>query len=146
MSATTMPAVVNYENVADAVELREIGVPDVPDDHVLLRTAAVSVCGSDLHQWHASHSWPVNYPVVLGHEGAGVVEEVGDAVTSVAPGDHVVPLYIPECRQCRYCLSGRTNLCVTLRENQGKGLMPASASAGSASAPASSARPRRWST
>jgi len=90
MSATTMPAVVNYENVADAVELREIGVPDVPDDHVLLRTAAVSVCGSDLHQWHASHSWPVNYPVVLGHEFCGTIERLGERVSGFGVGDRVV--------------------------------------------------------
>jgi len=90
MSATTMPAVVNYENVADAVELREIGVPDVPDDHVLLRTAAVSVCGSDLHQWTAEHSWPVNYPVVLGHEFAGVVAELGANVQGWREGDRGV--------------------------------------------------------
>jgi S-(hydroxymethyl)glutathione dehydrogenase/alcohol dehydrogenase len=64
------------------------------------------------------------FPAVLGHEGAGVVEEVGAGVTSVKPGDHVIPLYTPECRQCRFCLSGKTNLCITLREKQGQGLMP----------------------
>ncbi len=64
------------------------------------------------------------FPAVLGHEGAGVVEEVGPGVTSLRPGDHVIPLYIPECRQCKFCLSGRTNLCGALRATQGKGLMP----------------------
>src|SRR3546814_12711913 len=60
----------------------------------------------------------------LGHEGAGVVREVGAGVTSVAPGDHVIPLYTPECRQCKSCLSGKTNLCTAIRATQGKGLMP----------------------
>jgi S-(hydroxymethyl)glutathione dehydrogenase/alcohol dehydrogenase len=61
---------------------------------------------------------------VLGHEGAGIVEEVGVGVASVQPGDHVIPLYTPECRECRYCLSGKTNLCVKIRATQGRGLMP----------------------
>jgi S-(hydroxymethyl)glutathione dehydrogenase/alcohol dehydrogenase len=64
------------------------------------------------------------FPAILGHEGAGVVVEVGAGVTSVAPGDHVIPLYIPECRQCKFCLSGKTNLCQALRATQGQGVMP----------------------
>src|SRR5437899_192655 len=64
------------------------------------------------------------FPAVLGHEGAGVVEEVGPEVRSLAPGDHVIPLYIPECRGCKFCLSGKTNLCGALLATQGKGLMP----------------------
>jgi S-(hydroxymethyl)glutathione dehydrogenase/alcohol dehydrogenase len=60
----------------------------------------------------------------MGHEGGGIVEEVGAGVRSVTVGDHVIPLYTPECRQCKFCLSGKTNLCITLRANQGKGLMP----------------------
>jgi len=63
------------------------------------------------------------FPVILGHEGAGVVESIGEGVTSVAVGDHVIPLYIPECRECKFCLSGKTNLCSKIRETQGKGLM-----------------------
>ena len=64
------------------------------------------------------------FPAVLGHEGAGIVREVGKDVSSVQPGDHVIPLYTPECRQCEYCLSGKTNLCQAIRQTQGRGLMP----------------------
>src|SRR5579875_603755 len=64
------------------------------------------------------------FPAILGHEGAGVVVEVGPGVSSVKPGDHVIPLYIPECRQCKACLSGKTNLCTAIRETQGRGVMP----------------------
>ena len=77
---TPSPAVVNFSSEPGSVELREVDIPGLPDDHVLLRTAAVSVCGSDLHQWHGSHSWPVNYPVVLGHEFCGTIEQLGDRV------------------------------------------------------------------
>jgi len=62
--------------------------------------------------------------VILGHEGAGIVESVGESVTSVKPGDHVIPLYTPECRECKFCKSGKTNLCGAIREFQGKGFMP----------------------
>eukprot|EP00741_Cyanophora_paradoxa_P014953 tig00020830_g14426.t1 len=64
------------------------------------------------------------FPCILGHEGAGVVESVGEGVTSVKPGDHVIPLYIPECGKCKFCTSGKTNLCQSIRVTQGKGLMP----------------------
>ena len=64
------------------------------------------------------------FPAVLGHEGAGFVESVGEGVTSVKPGDHVIPLYVPECGKCKFCLSGKTNLCQAIRETQGAGLMP----------------------
>jgi S-(hydroxymethyl)glutathione dehydrogenase / alcohol dehydrogenase len=90
---------------------------------VLVRLAATGVCHTDAFTLSGRDPEGL-FPSVLGHEGAGVVEEVGPGVGSVAPGDHVVPLYMPECRQCRFCLSGKTNLCITLREKQGKGLMP----------------------
>jgi len=64
------------------------------------------------------------FPAILGHEGGGIVESIGEGVTSVAPGDHVIPLYIPECRECKFCKSGKTNLCQKIRMTQGKGLMP----------------------
>ncbi len=85
-----MPAVVNFSEQPYHVELREVPVP-APDDHdVILEVAAVSVCGSDIHQWIGSHSWPVNYPVILGHEFTGVVVNVGRNVQSVLIGDRVV--------------------------------------------------------
>ncbi len=83
-------AVVNYENKKHAVELRDIPRPTIGPEDVLLEVAAVGVCGSDLHQWTAEHSWPVNYPVVLGHEFAGVVADVGDRVTRWKAGDRAV--------------------------------------------------------
>jgi len=84
------PAVVNFENRRDAVELREVERPSIGDDDVLLKVAAVGVCGSDLHQWTADHSWPVNYPVILGHEFGGVIEQVGGRASGWQEGDRVV--------------------------------------------------------
>lgn len=84
------PAVVNYAPEKFSVELREVPKPAIGACDVLLRVAAVGVCGSDLHQWSADHSWPVNYPVVLGHEFSGVIEECGPAVEGWVPGDRVV--------------------------------------------------------
>ena len=84
------PAVVNFENIKGAVELREIERPVIGEEDVLLKVCAVSVCGSDLHQWHAMHSWPVNYPVVLGHEFGGTIAEVGTQVKGWKEGDRVV--------------------------------------------------------
>ncbi len=86
---TTQPAVVNYAPEPHAVELREIQMPEVGADDVLLQVAAVGVCGSDLHQWTAEHSWPVNYPVTLGHEFAGTVCQTGSRVKGFTEGDRV---------------------------------------------------------
>lgn len=83
------PAVVNFAPEPHSVELREIPVPTIGREDVLLDVAAVGVCGSDLHQWTAEHSWPVNYPVTLGHEFAGVVSQVGNAVEGFREGDRV---------------------------------------------------------
>lgn len=83
-------AVVNYAPEKGSVELREVEAPVIGDEDVLLEVANVGVCGSDLHQWTADHSWPVNYPVVLGHEFGGVIAEVGSRVSGWKPGDRVV--------------------------------------------------------
>lgn len=82
-----------------------------------------AVCHTDIYNW-AGHDSETNLPCILGHEGAGIVESVGAGVTSVSVGDHVIPLYTPECKECRYCTSGKTNLCPKVRATQGKGLMP----------------------
>src|SRR5215471_17996886 len=89
----------------------------------LVRLAATGVCHTDAYTMSGRDPSGL-FPAVLGHEGAGVVEEVGPRVTSLAVGDHVIPLYIPECRNCEFCLSRRTNLCGALLATQGKGVMP----------------------
>jgi S-(hydroxymethyl)glutathione dehydrogenase/alcohol dehydrogenase len=90
---------------------------------VLVEIKATGVCHTD--EFTLSGGDPEGlFPAILGHEGAGVVLEVGAGVTSVKPGDHVIPLYTPECRQCKSCLSRRTNLCTAIRATQGQGLMP----------------------
>ncbi len=90
---------------------------------VMVEIKATGVCHTD--DFTLSGADPEGlFPAILGHEGAGVVVEVGAGVASVAAGDHVIPLYTPECRQCDYCLSGRTNLCQAIRETQGRGVMP----------------------
>jgi S-(hydroxymethyl)glutathione dehydrogenase/alcohol dehydrogenase len=90
---------------------------------VLIEVKATGICHTDAYTLSGADPEGI-FPSVLGHEGAGVVVEVGREVKSVKPGDHVIPLYVPECRACEYCLSGKTNLCQAIRETQGKGLMP----------------------
>jgi S-(hydroxymethyl)glutathione dehydrogenase/alcohol dehydrogenase len=93
------------------------------DGEVLVELKATGVCHTD--KFTLSGADPEGlFPAILGHEGAGVVVEVGAGVTSLRPGDHVIPLYTPECRQCKSCLSRKTNLCTAIRATQGKGLMP----------------------
>jgi S-(hydroxymethyl)glutathione dehydrogenase/alcohol dehydrogenase len=89
----------------------------------LVRLVATGVCHTDAYTMSGRDPSGL-FPAVLGHEGGGVVEEVGPGVTGLCPGDHVIPLYIPECRACKFCLSGKTNLCGALLATQGKGLMP----------------------
>src|SRR6202161_4617326 len=90
---------------------------------VLVEIKASGVCHTD--EFTRSGSDPEGlFPVVLGHEGAGVVVDVGRGVTTLKKGDHVIPLYTPECRQCKSCLSRKTNLCTAIRGTQGKGVMP----------------------
>ena len=90
---------------------------------VLVEIKATGVCHTDAYTLSGRDPEGL-FPAILGHEGAGVVVEVGAGVTSVKPGDHVIPLYTPECRQCEYCLNPKTNLCQAIRPTQGKGLMP----------------------
>src|SRR5690349_13751996 len=90
---------------------------------VLVEIMATGICHTD--EFTRSGADPEGlFPAILGHEGAGIVREVGPGVTSVRPGDHVIPLYTPECRQCKSCLSRKTNLCTAIRATQGKGVMP----------------------
>jgi S-(hydroxymethyl)glutathione dehydrogenase/alcohol dehydrogenase len=105
------------------LEVDEIDLEGPKAGEVLVRLVATGVCHTDAYTLSGKDPEGL-FPAVLGHEGAGIVEEVGAGVTSVRPGDHVIPLYTPECRSCKFCLSGKTNLCSRLREKQGQGLMP----------------------
>jgi S-(hydroxymethyl)glutathione dehydrogenase/alcohol dehydrogenase len=89
----------------------------------LVEIKATGICHTDAYTLSGKDPEGL-FPAILGHEGAGIVVEVGPGVTSLKPGDHVIPLYTPECRQCEYCLSGKTNLCQAIRATQGRGLMP----------------------
>jgi S-(hydroxymethyl)glutathione dehydrogenase/alcohol dehydrogenase len=103
--------------------IEEIDLDGPRAGECLVRLAATGVCHTDAYTMSGRDPSGL-FPAVLGHEGAGVVEEVGAGVQSLLPGDHVIPLYIPECRSCKFCLSGKTNLCGALLTTQGKGLMP----------------------
>lgn len=118
----THPAVVHYALEPHAVELREIPVPDIGEGEVLLQVGGVSVCGSDVHQAHNTHSWAVNVPVVLGHEFGGTVARVGPGVHGFREGDRVVSETAAQiCGNCLLCRSGRYNLCPS-RKGFGYGL------------------------
>ncbi len=105
------------------LEIVEIDVAPPKAGEVLVRIRATGVCHTDAFTLSGDDPEGV-FPAVLGHEGGGEVVEVGEGVTSVAPGDHVIPLYTAECGKCEFCLSGKTNLCSAVRATQGKGLMP----------------------
>ncbi len=105
------------------LEIEEIEIGGPKRGEVLVRLVATGVCHTDAYTLSGVDPEGL-FPSVLGHEGGGVVVEVGPDVTSVAAGDHVIPLYIPECGACGYCTSGKTNLCQSIRSTQGKGLMP----------------------
>jgi L-iditol 2-dehydrogenase len=108
----TQPAVVQYALQPLAVELREIPVPEIGDGEALLQVGAVSVCGSDVHQAHNTHSWAVNVPVVLGHEFGGTVAKLGRGAPGIREGDRVVCETAAEiCGACLLCRTGRYNLC-----------------------------------
>ncbi len=103
------------------IETIEIGGPKAGE--VLVEVMATGVCHTDAYTLSGLDS-EGKFPAILGHEGAGIVREVGAGVTTLKPGDHVIPLYTPECRQCKTCLSQRSNLCTSIRATQGQGLMP----------------------
>ena len=105
------------------LEIVEIDVAPPKKGEVLIRITHTGVCHTDAFTLSGDDPEGV-FPAVLGHEGAGIVVEVGEGVTSVQPGDHVIPLYTAECGQCLFCQSGKTNLCTAVRATQGKGLMP----------------------
>src|ERR1700742_4113937 len=105
------------------LEIVEVDLEGPRAGEVLVEIKATGICHTDAYTLSGLDSEGI-FPSILGHEGAGVVLEVGAGVTSVAPGDHVIPLYTPECRQCKSCLSRKTNLCTAIRGTQGKGLMP----------------------
>jgi S-(hydroxymethyl)glutathione dehydrogenase / alcohol dehydrogenase len=115
-------AAVAYEPGKDLV-IEEVELEGPKANEVLVQMKATGVCHTD--EFTRSGGDPEGlFPVIFGHEGAGVVVEVGAAVTSLKPGDHVIPLYTPECRACKSCLSRKTNLCTAIRATQGKGVMP----------------------
>jgi L-iditol 2-dehydrogenase len=107
-----MSGVVQYALEPNAVELREMPLPTIGEEEVLLRVGAVSVCGSDVHQYHNSQSWPVRVPVVLGHEFCGTIAQVGNRVKGFREGDRVVSETAATiCGECLYCRTGEYNLC-----------------------------------
>ena len=111
------------EGFAEPLEVQELDLAEPKAGEVLVRLVACGVCHTDL--FTASGADPSGYsPTVLGHEGAGVVEAVGEGVSSVAAGDHVVTLFSPQCRECEHCRDPRTNLCLAIREQQNLGYLP----------------------
>lgn len=107
----------------EALQIVEVGVAPPKAGEVLVKITHTGVCHTDAFTLSGDDPEGV-FPVILGHEGAGIVVEVGEGVTSVKPGDHVIPLYTAECGKCLFCRSGKTNLCTAVRATQGKGLMP----------------------
>ena len=105
------------------LEIDTVRLDGPKDGEVLVEIKATGVCHTD--EFTLSGADPEGlFPAILGHEGAGVVVDTGPGVRSVRKGDHVIPLYVPECRQCKSCLSGKTNLCTAIRDTQGRGVMP----------------------
>ncbi len=105
------------------LEIVEVDVAPPQKGEVLVRIVATGVCHTDAYTLSGADSEGI-FPAILGHEGGGVVEAVGEGVTSVEVGDHVIPLYTAECGECKFCTSGKTNLCSSVRATQGKGVMP----------------------
>lgn len=115
-------AAVAFE-VGKPLELEMVELEGPQQGEVLIEIKATGVCHTDAFTLSGADPEGL-FPAILGHEGAGVVVDVGPGVTSLKVGDHVIPLYTPECRQCEYCLSQKTNLCQAIRSTQGQGLMP----------------------
>lgn len=103
--------------------IEEVDLEPPKEGEVLVKILASGVCHTDAYTLSGADPEGL-FPAILGHEGGGVVEEVGAGVTTLKKGDHVIPLYVPECGKCKFCLSGKTNLCQSIRSTQGKGLMP----------------------
>jgi S-(hydroxymethyl)glutathione dehydrogenase/alcohol dehydrogenase len=118
----TARAAVAWE-VGKPLEIEQVQVAPPKQGEVLVKVVASGVCHTDAFTLSGEDPEGI-FPAILGHEGAGIVEAIGPGVTSVAVGDHVIPLYTPECGKCKFCLSGKTNLCQAIRATQGKGLMP----------------------
>lgn len=107
----------------EPLELEMVDLEGPRDNEVLVEIKATGICHTDRYTLSGQDPEGL-FPAILGHEGAGVVVETGKKVTSLKPGDHVIPLYTPECRQCEYCLSQKTNLCQAIRNTQSRGVMP----------------------
>lgn len=108
---------------AEPLEITNVQLDGPQEGEVLIQVHATGVCHTDAYTLSGSDPEGL-FPSILGHEGAGVVADIGPGVHSLDVGDHVIPLYTPECRQCKFCRSGKTNLCQAIRETQGQGLMP----------------------
>src|ERR1700729_328835 len=107
----------------EKLSLETIDLAGPREGEVLVEIKATGICHTDEYTLSGADAEGL-FPSILGHEGAGVVVDVGKNVTSLKKGDHVIPLYTPECRQCEYCLSRKTNLCQAIRSTQGQGVMP----------------------
>jgi S-(hydroxymethyl)glutathione dehydrogenase/alcohol dehydrogenase len=118
---TTRAAVAFAADQPLSIETVDLAAPAAGE--VLVEIKATGICHTDAYTLSGADPEGI-FPAILGHEGAGIVREVGAGVTTLKSGDHVIPLYTPECRQCKFCLSGKTNLCGAIRETQGQGLMP----------------------
>eukprot|EP00744_Colponema_vietnamica_P000203 GILI01000361.1.p2 GENE.GILI01000361.1~~GILI01000361.1.p2 ORF type:complete len:375 (+),score=124.06 GILI01000361.1:25-1149(+) len=122
MSVITCKAAIAWSAKSDLV-IEDIEVAAPKAGEVRIQILSTGVCHTDLYTLSGADPEGV-FPCILGHEGGGIVESVGEGVTSVQVGDHVIPLYTPECRECKFCTSGKTNLCQKIRLTQGRGLMP----------------------
>ena len=110
-------------SAGEPLSIEEVDLEGPKSGEVLIEVMATGVCHTDAYTLSGGDPEGL-FPSILGHEGAGIVREVGNGVDTLQIGDHVIPLYTPECRQCKFCLSGKTNLCGAIRETQGQGLMP----------------------